>query len=208
MVGLHSSNLGDTAVLRHRSCAFKKTPDVWKSKSLFIISISVLQTTCTEALLSPSPSLSIFIFSTTTLHYQVNGSPDETRGCKISRKKKKEKTRQKAVGGRLKCSPACESTNTEGVVALLFLPTNKSCRMRRNTIWPQLQAPSCKKKKTKINGDSSTLDAHHYPDGVVREVHGLPNHSELAPPPTSTVYSQGALCWFLQGACDTQITKL
>lgn len=61
---------------------------------------------------------------------------------------------------------ACKKTNTEEVV-FYSLQQTEAAEWDRATIWPQLRAMHC--KSTKIDGNNSTLDAHHYPDGVLGE---------------------------------------
>lgn len=61
---------------------------------------------------------------------------------------------------------------------LLFHPLQLKNRSGwdRATIWPQLRAMRC--RSTKINGSNSTLDAHHYPDGVLGEWRRPPNREQ------------------------------
>lgn len=79
----------------------------------------------------------------------------------------REKELWKASRGRLKRSTACKRTNTGGVV-FYSLQQIEAAEWDGATIWPQLRAMHC--KSTKINGNNSTLDAHHYPDGVLGEL--------------------------------------
>ncbi len=82
---------------------------------------------------------------------------------------------RKAGGGRVKRSTACKRTNTGGVV-FYSLQQIAAAEWDGATIWPQLRAMHC--KSTKINGNNSTLDAHHYPDGVLGELHRPPNQEQ------------------------------
>lgn len=87
----------------------------------------------------------------------------------------KGKKLRKAGGERLKRSTACKWTNTGGAV-FYSLQQIEAAERDGATIWPQLRAAHC--KSTKINGNNSTLDAHHYPDGVLGELHRPPNQEQ------------------------------
>lgn len=120
----------------------------------------------------PSTSSSTFVFNKTTTHYQLKWFLGEMRG--LVRKRKKKITK-KAGRGRLKRSTACKRTNTGGVV-FYSLQQIEAAEWDGATIWPQLRAMHC--KSAKINGSNSTLDAHHYPDGVLGELHRPPNQEQ------------------------------
>lgn len=99
------------------------------------------------------------------IHYLLKRFIDVMKGCK-------RKKLQKADKGRLKRSTACQRTNTKEVV--FSSPRQiEAVERDRATIWPQLRAMHC--KSNKINGNNSTLDAHHYPDGVLGDLHRPPN---------------------------------
>lgn len=59
-----------------------------------------------------------------------------------------------------------------------FIPSNikKAGELDGATIWPQLRAMH--RRSTKIDDNNSTLDAHHYPDGVLGELHRPPNQEQ------------------------------
>lgn len=120
-----------------------------------------------------SASSGTFVFIITTLHSQLKWLLDEMRGCKTCQEE--EKNYEKAGGGRVERSTACNRTNTGGVV-FYSLQQIEAAEWDGATIWPQLRAMHC--KSTKINGNNSTLDAHHYPDGVLGELHRPPNQEQ------------------------------
>lgn len=144
---------------------------------------------------------STFIFITTTLHYQLKWLLDEMRGSKTcqGRGAGGRKKLRKAGRGRLKRSTAGKRTNTGGVV-FYSLQQIEAAEWDGETIWPQLRAMHC--KSTKINGNNSTLDAHHYPDGVLGELHRPPNQeqtqtqTERAPCSNTTAYLHDSH-WFV-----------
>lgn len=82
--------------------------------------------------------------------------------------------------GRLKRST--KRTNTWGVVFYSLRRQQQQQQQKKAaewdgaTIWPQLKAMHC--RSTKINDNNSTLDAHHYPDGVLGELHRPPNQEQ------------------------------
>lgn len=71
-----------------------------------------------------------------------------------------------------------KGTNTGWVFFYLRLENKKEVEWKRATIWPQLWAMHC--RSTKINENSSTLHAHHYPDGVFAEPQRPPNSTDSA----------------------------
>lgn len=99
-----------------------------------------------------------------------NGPPEERGGCEIGRKELKW---QRA--GRRSLQRITKRPRKAG---LLFHPLQLKNRSGwdRATIWPQLRAMRC--RSTKINGSNSTLDAHHYPDGVLGEWRRPPNRKQ------------------------------
>lgn len=99
-----------------------------------------------------------------------NGFPEERGGCEIGRKELKW---QKA--GRRSLQRATKRPRKAGP---LFHPLQLKNRREwdQATIWPQLRAMCC--RSTKINGNNSTLDAHHYPDGVLGERRRPPNREQ------------------------------
>lgn len=114
-----------------------------------------------------------------------NGPPEERGGCEIGRKELKwqkagRRSLQRITKRRRKAGP-------------LFHPLQLKSRREwdRATIWPQLRAMRC--RSTKINGNNSTLDAHHYPDGVLGDGVGHltasrdGTDSDQTPPPNSMI---------------------
>lgn len=121
-------------------------------------------------------SSSTFNFIITTQHYQVKRLQDEMRGCETCQKENQITKRQTEGDGR-------EAQRRQMQEEQSFIPSNNTTKKKKKaakwdggTIWPQLKAMHC--RSTKINDSNSTLDAHHYPDGVLGELNRPPNQEQ------------------------------
>lgn len=106
----------------------------------------------------------------TKQHYQIKWLLDETRGFETCQRENK--ITKKA--GRVKRST--KRRNARGEV--FYSPQHKknAAEWDRATIWLQLRVMH--RRSTKIDDNNSTLDAHHYPDGVLGELHRPPNQEQ------------------------------
>lgn len=110
--------------------------------------------------LSPTSLIFAFVAVNSARYIEIN----KTGGYKA---RQKWGEIQKASWGGLKTNTACQRTNPVEVV-FYSLQQIEAAEWDGATICPQLRAMHW--KSTKINGNNSTLDTHHYPDGVLGEL--------------------------------------